>query len=72
MVFLMASDGETVLFGQDVHGPLDESPLSDPTACQRFLKRPAGLDADVLCEGHYGVVRGKREVRNFIRSFMTA
>lgn len=70
MVFLMDSDGETVLFGQDVHGPLDESLLSDPTAYQRSLKRLVGLDADILCEGHHGVVRGKREVRDFIRSFM--
>jgi hypothetical protein len=28
------------------------------------------LEADILCEGHYGVTKGKSDVRNFIRSFM--
>jgi hypothetical protein len=30
----------------------------------------AALDADILCKGHYGVIRGKDEVRRFIRSFL--
>jgi hypothetical protein len=29
------------------------------------------LEADILCEGHYGVIKGKNEVRHFIESFMT-
>ncbi|MCF8062300.1 MAG: MBL fold metallo-hydrolase [Deltaproteobacteria bacterium] len=72
MAFFMESDGQRVLFGQDIHGPLDESLLSDEEAYARSLEQLAGLDADILCEGHYGVFRGKEEVRGFIRSFLRA
>ena len=70
LAFLLESDGQSVLFGQDIHGPLDESLLSDEDAYRRSLELLAGEDADILCEGHYGVFRGKGEVRNFIRSFL--
>ena len=70
LAFLLDSDGQRVLFGQDIHGPLDESLLSDEDAYRRSLDLLAGQDADILCEGHYGVFRGKGEVRNFIRSFL--
>ena len=70
LAFLLESDGQRVLFGQDIHGPLDESLLSDEDAYRRSLELLAGEDADILCEGHYGVFRGKGEVRNFIRSFL--
>jgi len=30
------------------------------------------LEADILCEGHHGVYRGKKEVADFIRYFMSA
>ena len=70
LAFLLDSDGQRVLFGQDIHGPLDESLLSDEDAYRRSLELLAGQNADILCEGHYGVFRGKGEVRNFIRSFL--
>ena len=70
LAFLLDSDGQRVLFGQGIHGPLDESLLSDEDAYRRSLELLAGEDADILCEGHYGVFRGKGEVRNFIRSFL--
>jgi len=28
------------------------------------------LNADILCEGHYGIFNGKTAVREFISSFM--
>jgi glyoxylase-like metal-dependent hydrolase (beta-lactamase superfamily II) len=70
MVYLMESDGLRVLFGQDVHGPLDPGLLSDRKDYRRSLKLMADLDADILCEGHYGVVRGKKRVKGFIESFL--
>jgi len=30
----------------------------------------ADLGAEILCEGHYGVMRGADEVQAFIRSFL--
>lgn len=70
MVYLTESDGLKVLFGQDVHGPLDSHLLSNRKDYQRSLKRLMDLGADILCEGHYGVFYGKEEVVEFIRSFL--
>jgi hypothetical protein len=43
---------------------------SDPQAYGRSLRLLLKLDADLLCEGHYGIIRGKSAVRQFIRSFL--
>ena len=70
LVFITALEGQRVLFGQDVHGPLHPSLLSDTSAYRRSLQRMLDLNADILCEGHFGVIRGKEAVRRFIRSYM--
>jgi glyoxylase-like metal-dependent hydrolase (beta-lactamase superfamily II) len=70
VVYVTESEGLKVLFGQDVHGPLDASLLSNRGDYRRSLKRLLSLQADVLCEGHYGVIRGKDEVADFIESFL--
>lgn len=70
MVLLTESQGQNVLFGQDVHGPLHPSLLSnrgDYIASLTMLQR---LEADILCEGHFGIYRGRDNVRKFIQSFI--
>jgi hypothetical protein len=69
-VYVMESEGMKVLFGQDVHGPLDASLLSNRDDYRRSLKLLLSLQTDILCEGHYGVIRGKQEVADFIGSFL--
>jgi glyoxylase-like metal-dependent hydrolase (beta-lactamase superfamily II) len=69
-VYVMASAGQKVLFGQDVHGPLHPSLLSNRADYRRSLQLLLNLEADILCEGHYGVYRGKKEVSAFIRKFL--
>ncbi|HRZ29088.1 MAG TPA: MBL fold metallo-hydrolase [Spirochaetota bacterium] len=64
------SDGLLVLFGQDVHGPLNDSLLSNRNDYIRSLEFLISLEADILCEGHFGVYHGKDEVRDFIESFL--
>jgi glyoxylase-like metal-dependent hydrolase (beta-lactamase superfamily II) len=59
-----------VLFGQDVHGPLDSSLLSNSEDYNRSLKFLLSLNADVLCEGHFGVFKGKEKIEKFIRSYI--
>jgi len=59
-----------VLFGQDVHGPLHCDFASDHADWQRSLRALLALEADVLCEGHYGVIRGRGEVDRFIEEFL--
>jgi len=70
VVYLTESQGLKVLFGQDVHGPLDASLLSNKKDYLRSLELLLSLEADILCEGHYGIYKGRSEIENFIRSFM--
>jgi glyoxylase-like metal-dependent hydrolase (beta-lactamase superfamily II) len=70
MVFLTESEGMKVLFGQDVHGPIHPDLKSNAEDYQRSLELLLSLEADILCEGHYGIYRGKKEVADFIRRFM--
>jgi glyoxylase-like metal-dependent hydrolase (beta-lactamase superfamily II) len=64
------SEGCKVVFAQDVHGPLDPDFLSNRTDYLESLERLLDLEADILCEGHYGIFQGKQAVAGFIRSFM--
>jgi glyoxylase-like metal-dependent hydrolase (beta-lactamase superfamily II) len=70
VVYLTQIDSNRVLFGQDVHGPLEASFLSNRENYIRSLKFMMGLNADVLCEGHFGIYRGKEKVSRFIQSYL--
>lgn len=59
-------DGQRILFGQDIHGPFDPAFDSDIDAWRRSMKQLIDLEADILCEGHYGVFRPADKVRLFI------
>jgi glyoxylase-like metal-dependent hydrolase (beta-lactamase superfamily II) len=69
-VYLTESDGQKVLFAQDVHGPLDPGFLSNRGDYINSLNLLLEIGADILCEGHFGVFRGKNEVAEFIRRFL--
>ena len=70
VVYLTESEEKKVLFAQDVHGPLHPDLLSEAAAYRRSLNQMVGLSPDILCEGHYGVIRGKSAAADFIRSFL--
>ncbi len=70
VVYLAELDSERILFGQDVHGPLDASFLSNRDDYKRSLKFMIELKADILCEGHFGIYQGKNEVSQFIRTYL--
>ena len=70
VVYLAKLDNNRVLFGQDVHGPLDASFLSNRDDYRRSLKFMIGLQADILCEGHFGIYQGKKEVNQFIQAYL--
>jgi glyoxylase-like metal-dependent hydrolase (beta-lactamase superfamily II) len=70
MVYLTKSEGMEVLFAQDVHGPIHPDLKSNMEDYQRSLKLMLSMVADILCEGHFGVYRGKKDVAEFIRRFM--
>ena len=71
VVYLTELGADLVLFGQDVHGPLDDSFLSNRQDYKRSLKYLIGLDADILCEGHFGIYKGKLDVRQFIQTYLS-
>ena len=62
--------GERVLFGQDIHGPFLPEFDADLAAWRRSMNMLLGLEADILCEGHFGVYRTKTRVREYIESYL--
>jgi glyoxylase-like metal-dependent hydrolase (beta-lactamase superfamily II) len=71
VVYTTDIDGQLVLFGQDAHGPLHSEFLSDEKQYLDSLARLLSLEADLLLEGHFGVIETKQEVREFIESCIT-
>lgn len=59
-----------VLFGQDIHGPFYESFGSDLEDYQSSMGRLLDLEPDILCEGHFGIVKPAKEVEKYIRNYM--
>jgi glyoxylase-like metal-dependent hydrolase (beta-lactamase superfamily II) len=70
VVYLTNIGPSKILFGQDVHGPLDPSFLSDRRDYQSSLTYMLNLKADILCEGHFGIYRGKDIVKQFINTYL--
>jgi glyoxylase-like metal-dependent hydrolase (beta-lactamase superfamily II) len=62
-------DGKRILFGQDLHGPLLEEFGSNIEDYGRSTKKLLDLDADILCEGHFGIYKTKKEVKDYILSY---
>jgi glyoxylase-like metal-dependent hydrolase (beta-lactamase superfamily II) len=70
LVYVTQLDSHSVLFGQDVHGPLEASFLSNRESYIDSLKFMIRLKADILCEGHFGIYQGKEKVSRFIQSYL--
>jgi glyoxylase-like metal-dependent hydrolase (beta-lactamase superfamily II) len=64
------TDGNRVLFGQDIHGPFSESFGSDLNQWRGSMEKLVDLNADILCEGHFGIYQGKVKVRVYIESYL--
>jgi len=67
-VYIDTADGR-VLFGQDIHGPFSPAWGSDMAQWRRSMERLLALRADVLCEGHSGVYKGKR-IEKYIQGYL--
>ena len=70
VVYMAESENNKVLFAQDLHGPIDPELLSNKRSYLESLSLILSLNADILCEGHFGVFKGSNEVFNFIQSFI--
>jgi glyoxylase-like metal-dependent hydrolase (beta-lactamase superfamily II) len=62
-------EGERILFAQDLHGPLLQEFGSSLEDWDRSTRKLLELDSDILCEGHFGVYRTKKDVRDYIHSY---
>ena len=58
-----------MLFGQDIHGPFILIGDQIKVWHQSMLEL-LDYGADILCEGHAGVIEPDREVRSFIQGFI--
>ena len=68
VVYTTDIDGQLILFGQDLQGPIHSEFLSDEEQYLDSLARLLNLNVDLLLEGHFGIIETKHEVREFIQS----
>lgn len=59
-----------ILFGQDIHGPFYKSFGSNLEDYQTSMQKLLDLNADILCEGHFGIIKPASEVTRFIQRHM--
>jgi glyoxylase-like metal-dependent hydrolase (beta-lactamase superfamily II) len=59
-----------ILFGQDIHGPFNKAFNSDIDAWKKSMQLLLDLEADILCEGHFGIYQPKDRVRNYIERYL--
>jgi glyoxylase-like metal-dependent hydrolase (beta-lactamase superfamily II) len=71
VVYTTEIDGQLILFGQDAQGPLHSDWLSDEEQYLDSLDKLLKLQADLLLEGHFGIIETKRDVREFIETCIT-
>ena len=58
-----------VLFGQDIHGPYFLKG-ANPMQAKISLQKLIDLEADILCEGHFGIYQPASEVMRYIREYL--
>lgn len=63
-------EGKRILFGQDIHGPFHKSFGSDIKAWKKSMQTLLALNADILCEGHFGIYQPKDRVREYIERYL--
>jgi glyoxylase-like metal-dependent hydrolase (beta-lactamase superfamily II) len=62
--------GKRVLFGQDIHGPFHAAFGSDIKAWKKSMQILIALNADILCEGHFGIFQPTERVRGYIERYL--
>jgi glyoxylase-like metal-dependent hydrolase (beta-lactamase superfamily II) len=62
--------GKRILFGQDIHGPFLAEFGANMSHWQESMEKLLALEADVLCEGHFGVYQPKERVTEYIERYL--
>lgn len=68
-ILIKTEDNKKILFGQDIHGPIIPG-VSDFEQYQKSLKKLIDLEADILCEGHFGVFQPASAVKKYINQYL--
>ena len=68
-ILIEIENKEKILFGQDLHGPIIPG-VSNFEDYQNSLRKLLDLNADILCEGHFGVYKPANEVRRYIEKYI--
>jgi glyoxylase-like metal-dependent hydrolase (beta-lactamase superfamily II) len=68
-ILVETEDKKKILFGQDLHGPIIPG-VSNFEDYQKSLRRLLDLNADILCEGHFGIYSPASEVRRYIEKYI--
>lgn len=66
---LLEIQNTKILFGQDLHGPIIPG-VSNYGDYQKSLRKLLELDADILCEGHFGIFQPANEVQDYIEKYL--
>jgi glyoxylase-like metal-dependent hydrolase (beta-lactamase superfamily II) len=61
---------ERVLFGQDIHGPFLAQFGANMSQWQKSMETLLTLNADILCEGHFGVYKPRHKVKQYIERYL--
>ncbi len=67
---LLDIEGKKILFGQDIHGPFMKSFGSNLKDYQESMQKLLDLGADILCEGHFGIIQPANQVKKYILNYM--
>jgi glyoxylase-like metal-dependent hydrolase (beta-lactamase superfamily II) len=70
MAVILEISGKRVLFGQDIHGPYHPDWGGEPEKAIESLTKLRDIQADILCEGHYGIIKPADKVADFIQEFI--
>jgi len=62
--------GQRILFGQDIHGPFHPDFDSDILKWSESMGKVLQLEADILCEGHFGIFSPGEKVKKYIQSYL--
>jgi metallo-beta-lactamase class B len=70
IVVYIDTAGQRILFGQDIHGPFHPDFNSDISKWRESMGEVLKLEADILCEGHFGIFSPMEKVKKYIQSYL--
>ncbi len=68
-ILIETENKKKILFGQDLHGPIIPG-VSNYEDYQNSLRKLLDLNADILCEGHFGIFQPASEVQRYINQYI--